>query len=410
VRRATGALLVAMLAACGEPDIMDGATLMLASHGAGNPTAAVHGDVAYFAWIETRDSVSDVYLRRVDGDGVSTPIRVNDIAGDAAPHEQAPPQVKVSAGGAVYVVWQNNRHIAGRRFPASNLRFARSLDGGRTFEPAIFVNDDAAGPPSSHTFQDLAVGGDGTIYISWIDGRERTRAESAPDAGAAGEHAHHAGGMPGSQVRVARSTDGGGTFGSGVVVHENVCPCCRTSLAVHGTRVAVSFRSSEGNLRDIVVAQSTDGGMTFGAPVRVHADSWQVESCPHAGASLAFDGDGRLHVVWYTGAEERQGLWYARTAGDASGFETPVPINTGGWIPVSQAKLAVDAAGDAWIAWDDRREKEPVVRLSRARGGRLQTMSGTFHGQSPALAAGAAVIIAWQRGDSAAARVLRTGG
>src|SRR5690606_27884878 len=102
---------------------------------------------AFAAWIETVDGESNVYIAEVNAAARGDRVRVNDIRGDAAPHDQAPPQVAVGPDGVIYVVWQNNTVIPGRRFPASNLRLARSLDGGRTFEPAIFVNDDALGTP-----------------------------------------------------------------------------------------------------------------------------------------------------------------------------------------------------------------------------------------------------------------------
>src|SRR5690606_15200860 len=161
-------------AACSSPAIPSH-DVQLASSGAGNPTVAVDepSRLAYAAWVES----NDVYLAVIDSTGNRTTVRVNDIPGDAAPHDQAPPQVALGPDRAVYVVWQNNTEIPGRRFPASNLRFARSLDGGRTFEPAIFVNDDAHDIPASHTFQDIAVADDGTILVSWIDGRARAQAE-----------------------------------------------------------------------------------------------------------------------------------------------------------------------------------------------------------------------------------------
>jgi DNA-binding beta-propeller fold protein YncE len=149
-----------------------GGVMTIAEQAAGNPTVAAdpRGGAGYVAWIRTADGASDVFLARLDGEGArGAPVRVNDRAGDAAPHEQAPAQVAVGPDGAVYVLWQNNTKIEGRRFPASDLRFARSTDGGRTFSPAVTVNDDAGGIPSSHTFHDVAVGADGTVWISWID-------------------------------------------------------------------------------------------------------------------------------------------------------------------------------------------------------------------------------------------------
>jgi hypothetical protein len=384
------ALLVCALAACGPAD--DGIVLVADEH-AGNPTVAADTANAYVAWIATVDSVSDVYFARIDGSGAGAPVRVNDVPGDAAPHEQAPPQVALAPDGTIHVVWQNNIHVPGRRFPASNLRSARSVDGGRTFEPAVFVNDDAAAAPASHTFQDIEVAEDGTVFVSWIDGRTRAHAEA---------HGGGDGALPGSEVRIARSTDGGRTFDAGTVVYHDVCQCCRTSLAVSGGRVAIAFRAAQDNIRDIVVVESRDGGVSFGAPVAVHRDGWQVESCPHAGASVDYDADGVLHVAWYTGADARQGLWYARAA-EGAGFETPVAVQVGGWVPVSQVKLAADEDGAVWLAWDDRREEQPVVKLAQMRGGRMERVRFTANGRSPAVSAGSGVSLAWQ--DGAAVRV-----
>lgn len=400
--------LTGLAAACAaaEPAAVD---VALADAGAGNPTIAVTADgAALAAWIETSHSGSNVYVARIDEHGQrGAAVRVNDVAGDAAPHDQAPPQVVADADGAVYVLWQNNTVIPGRRFPASDLRFARSLDGGETFEPAIFVNDDAGGMPASHTFQDIAVAADGTIYVSWIDGRERARAERQSHESAGAMHDAHAMSMPGSDVRIASSTDGGRTFSPGVVVHPDVCPCCRTSLAVGSDgMVAVAFRSATQNIRDIMVVRSSDGGHTFAEPVRVHEDGWVIDGCPHAGASLAFDSAGRTHIAWYTGAAERQGLWYA-VANDDGPFAEPVPIQTGGWVPVSQVKLTAAADGTVWLAWDDRRREQPEVSVARVSDGGMRTLGTTVPGHSPAIAGGArTVAVAWQNDSTAAARLL----
>lgn len=395
--------LLAILAGCSSPDFQ-GSDVALAGEGAGNPTVALGNatGTAFAAWIGTTESGSNVYIARIDSSGRSAPVRVNDIDGDAAPHDQAPPQVAVAPDGTIHVVWQNNTVVPGRRFPSSNLRFARSTNGGHSFEPAIFVNDDALGGPSSHTFQDMAVADNGTVYVSWIDGRARSSADAT-----AGEHDMHghSSHMPGSDVRVAKSTDGGLTFTSGVVVHRDVCPCCRTSLATGDDgAVAVAFRSATDNIRDILVVRSSDGGDTFSEPVRVHADGWRVDACPHAGASLAFADDGRIHIAWYTGAEARQGLWYARSNSDAS-FDQPVPLQTGDWVPVSQVKLAVADDGVVWIAWDDRRKEASAIKLATARAGEVTPVPVGIHGRSPAVAAEQIVVVGWQHDSGAAVRV-----
>ena len=57
---------------------------------------------------------------------------------------------------------------------------------------------------------------------------------------------------------------------------------------------------------DMVVASSTDGGKTFGSPVKIYDDGFQFKGCVHVGAPMAIDSEGTLHVAWYTGATERQ--------------------------------------------------------------------------------------------------------
>lgn len=424
---ARAALLLVGVAACSSASgEVPGPPVTLAERGAGRPTVAADDrtGAAYVAWVADSAGVPGVYLARVGADGApGAPVRVNDVPGDASAHDQAPPQVAVGPGGEVYVAWQKSTSVPGRAFAASDLRFARSDDGGRTFSPAVTVNDDAGGLPSSHTFHDLAVAPDGTVYVSWLDSRERdrARAERAPADGAApgghGGHGAHGArggeeGLPGSDVRVARSVDGGRSFGPNLVVDGGVCPCCRTSLAVGPDgAVYVAWRKVfEGDVRDVVVARQAPGEDRFSAPVRVHADGWVYPGCPHAGPSVAVDGAGRVHVAWYTGREGRQGLWYAAAEGDALHFGAPTALLTADWVPPSQARLSVRDDG-VWAAWEDRRKDEAKLVLGRLdSSGRIGGVAGgSVRGRLPDLvAAGPERVLAWE--DGGAVRVSRIGG
>jgi hypothetical protein len=148
------------------------------------------------------------------------------------------------------------------------------------------------------------------------------------------------------------------------------------------------------------VARSTDGGASFAAPVRVHQDQWVYPGCPHAGPSLAVDSAGTLHVVWYTGAEGRAGLYLVRSRDSGRTFDEPVKLNQGAaFVPVSHARLV--ASGDAvWIAWEDRAVAGGRVRLSRSGADGTVRLVGTLRGtgRSPAIAGGPTV--AWLAGDS----------
>ena len=393
------------------PRTIVGDAVVVSTTVTGNPTAALGADgTGWVAWIASEHGMANVFAARLDSAGLAGDgIRVNDVAGDAAPHEQAPARIGVGPEGNVYVVWQNNTRVEGRRFPASDLRLARSTDGGRSFEPARTVNDDEGGVPSSHTFHDLLVAPDGTVWVSWIDSRARDAARAASE-GAHGGHGGHAhDGLPPSEIRVARSVDGGRTFGPSRVVDTGPCPCCRTAMAAgpDGTLYVAWRKEFAGSIRDVVVARLAAGAAAFGPPVRVHRDEWEFPACPHAGPALAVDGDGRLHVGWYTGREGWQGLWLARSDDGGRSFDPPVALRTGEDVPPSTVSLAA-VHGTVLAAWDGRAAGGARVEMGVVgEDGRLRPVERPFAGRLPVLAsAGGAALLAWHEGETArAARV-----
>jgi hypothetical protein len=399
VATAVVAAAVLPLGACRDAaggGVVAGTVVTVAADSASNPTVAADpGDGrVHVAWVGVEDGRHAVLVAAL-GEEEADPrkaVRANDIPGDVAPHLQASAQVAVGPEGNVYVLWQNNTPVEGRRFPASDLRLAVSTDGGRSFSAAITVNDDAGGPPSSHTFHDLTIADDGTVLVSWIDSRERDAAVAAGR-----------GDVPGSEIRVARSLDGGRSFGSSVVVDAGSCPCCRTSVAVAPDgAVYVAWRKIfPGEVRDVVVARAEPGSLVFGEPVRVHDDGWVFPGCPHAGPSLAVADDGTLLVGWYTGKEGRQGLWYASSSDGARSFSSPIPVLTDDFVPPSQLRLAT-GGGRVWAAWDDRRTETPRVRVAAgAVGERLRSAPGAVAGTDPEIAATAAgAVVAWLDGGA----------
>jgi len=385
-------------AAAPAPELSD--AVVLAATGGSNPTVAIdpRTGAGYVVWVETTDRGSNVLLVRMNGEDASELIRVNDLEGDAAPHLQAPPRVVVGPDGTIHVAWQNNTPIPGRMYPASDLRFARSTDGGRTFEPALTVNDDAGGVPASHTFHDLIVTDGGDVIVSWLDGR-RSAASVPLEAG----HATHseASDILGPELRVARSRDGGRTFGPSHVADVDACPCCRTDLAAgpDGSLYVGWRKIFPGEIRDVVVARSVDGGAHWEEPVRVHADDWVFPGCPHAGPAVAVDHEGTVHVAWYTGKEGGAGLYYARSSNGGRDFSTPDPLVAPGRVPPSQVDLTVAPDGRLWGVWEHRTGEVQSWLISTGSVGPRSARE--IRGTHPALGVGPREsLVAWLRGDS----------
>ncbi len=228
-------------------------------------------------------------LTSFDGaDGFPQRVRVNDIAGEVASHGENSPRLFMRSRSEVYCLWQARIGESG----GSVLRLARSADWGETFAKSVLVDP---GAPASQAFATLHVSPRGDVYVAWLDGRER-----------GGGHAGT------SALYLARSANRGRSFEASVRVSGNVCPCCRPSLAFAGERtVHVAFRGVTGDhVRDILIATSEDGGVSWSEPVRVAEDNWRIHGCPHSGASLAVLGR-RLFVSWYTVRAGRGAIYYA---------------------------------------------------------------------------------------------------
>jgi hypothetical protein len=403
-----------ILAGCSSgEDVASNEVHTLVEGGASNPTVAVDpsGDFLV-AWVAMSSTGGDVHLARVGADGVprGEHVRVNDLAGDADPHEQAPAQVVAGKNEEVFVLWQKTTDAPWLDFGGADLRLAKSSDGGGTFAPAITVNDNPRESPARISFHNLAVASDGTVYASWIDARVRDLVREVAYRQGANATAHEGHAEPGTEMRIAVSHDGAVTFGPSLIVDGDTCPCCRTSLALGGGgEIYVAWRKIfAGGIRDIVVARSTDGGVSFAAPRPVHRDGWEFPGCPHAGPSLAVDDSGRLHVAWYTGREGRQGLWYVFSDDRGETFSEPSPILTDAWVPPSQARLAA-YGGEVWVAWDDLRQSVRRVRLARIEEGRVSDIAFEGVGQSPSVALGTrGGLLAWHDGESV--RVMAFGG
>ncbi len=360
------------------------------------PTVAVDASVnkMYIAFFRKEADVTGVFLahKDIDGDVWSTPIRVSNPADEASAHGQAPAQVEAGPKGNVYVVWTNSIPVEGRRFPASNLLFARSEDGGQTFTPQKAINSDAGEFPAGHTFHDMTVGPDGTIYVSWLDSRDKYRATAQQYAkplvrtASLGLHEHSAiTHEPGTQVWVASSTDQGDSFSEGTVVAKETCQCCRTSIMVAEDGIIyVAWRHIfPGTERDMALAHSIDGGKTFSKPHRIFADHWSIEGCPHSGPSLVIDASGIFHAAWYTGEESRPGLYYS-TSDDGITFSEPTVLVKD--VGVSQIQLAGHGRSKVWLTWENKKAKGIQIGYSED-GEPLTTLDSLLPANStPALA------------------------
>lgn len=331
---------------------------------AAEPAAAAAPDgTVYVTWVEHRGKEADVWLAHFDGEGrrLGQPARVNPKVGGATAWRGDAPTVAVSAEGTLYVGWTARDEAAEH---AATLYLSASRDGGNSFAAPSKVNDDAK--PGVHGMHSLAVSGDGRVYVAWLDERDLEPVEADPAQ--APSHMHT---ESNRVVYFATSADGGRTFSPNRRVAGEVCPCCKTSLAVgEGGRVYVGWRQVlNGNFRHIAVAASDDGGQTFASASIVSDDRWEVQGCPVSGPALAAGAGGSLRVLWYTAGEAgRPGLYWSESVDGGRTFSPRrVLFETGGR---GTPALLKGAGGALTAVWEGVDGAAPATMRARLDGDR----------------------------------------
>lgn len=288
---------------------------------------------------------ANVYLHKFDGGGksVGEKVRINPEAGQATAWRGDPPSISVGADNAIYVVWSVRAHSAAGH--GSNINLSVSRDGGKTFAAPVKVNDDAL--PAVHGMSSLAVDKNGRVYVAWLDERYLKKAEKPKVEGEQHKHTED-----NREVYTAVSNDGGKSFLPNKKLAQDVCPCCKTSLAVApDNRVYVSWRQVlPGDFRHIAVASSEDGGVNFTAPVIVSDDQWEIAACPVSGAPLLTTANNNLKIVWFTGGASGAPGLYESESNDGGKTFAPRHLLSEG-LDFGTPSLLPDEAGNYKAVW-----------------------------------------------------------
>ncbi|MCE3224602.1 MAG: uncharacterized protein K0S58_2782 [Nitrospira sp.] len=303
------------------------------------------------AWMEEDKDVRSVLFARSTAPGgpMGAPVRVN--RPEDVPYWRQEAPALVLQGDEVFVTWGLTHPKSTPQQPlATELRLSRSIDGGRTFLPSVLVNDDSG--VIQHTFDALHRDAEGRLHLAWIDGRDGKK-------------------DPGTYV--ARSLDHGQTVAKNLKVDESTCVCCRTAVTSGPDgMVYVAWRKIfEENVRETVVARSTDHGDTFEPAVIVGHDRWVFPACPHRPASMGVDRQGRLYVVWYTeGTDEVPAVYIASSDDRGHTFSEKRKLNVAKNTFPDHPQIAVDQEGRLVVVWEEQApvKRDVVVSVSTDRG------------------------------------------
>lgn len=221
--------------------------------GAMCPDAVNQGGVVHVVYGETQSA----WYTRYGSDGR---VRVNSKGGSVHAGGERGPKIAVS-NGTISVVWQDDY----RQGP--KVWFARSTDGGKSFEPQRNLIDGKT-PGLDH----IAVAAAGNLVaVFWLDGR----GGQDPDAPVT------------STIWYSLSRDGGKTFGANQGVYSTdkmrACACCSFAVSMTADgKATIAYRSGIKNVRDIWLATGNVGINSFTLKP-VSSSGWVLTECPMDG-------------------------------------------------------------------------------------------------------------------------------
>lgn len=263
-----------------------------------------------------------------DGKSWSEPVRISDMS-EAVQGDENETKVAFGADGKVYAAWAVPGDEGNKM--KGNIRFSMMTASG-TFAPSRILNE----VPNAARFPWLDVSPDGTVFVGWLDRRVDNPAPR--------------------QVYLSRISPTGELLTENYKIGDDACECCRLTMAFAdgGKTVYVAYRlKPKNNIRNIVVRKSTDGGATFGDPVVVSDDGWEIKGCPHSGAVMDTDAKGNLHIIWYTYGQnaDESGIYYSASTDGGLSFAPRMLVHAAAGPEVLRSYLAVGQKENLYMAW-----------------------------------------------------------
>lgn len=286
----------------------------------------------------------------------------------------------------VYATW--TKFVGGKGFGNDQILFARSTDGGATFSNPQPIspahNNNSVGGRQGSA---VKVGPDGTVYVVWLDTVNKQSVERLAIS--------HDGGktFPVNNITVATVTDDAVNPAPGSSFRQDARTFPSFSIAPDDTLyVAWSNRTGDPTSGHavVMVTKSTNGGLTWSAPV-VAGD---VSGRSAFFASVAADPNGKVDVVFQamddkaTGTAPGAGVvsydaYFTQSTDGGASWSSPLKISTAPSDPDGSSTNSLGAqflgdyitavadsrGGGVFAVWTDSRNAMSCAAVDAFRAG-----------------------------------------
>ena len=139
----------------------------------------------------------------------------------------------------------------------------------------------------------------------------------------------------------------GNTPGPEMLIDGRVCDCCQTSAAMTSDGPVVVYRNrTSDEIRDIYIARLVDGEWTEGRPVS--DDGWEIAGCPVNGPVVVADGS-IVAVAWFSAPDDVARVKVAFSDDGGATFGVPKVVDDG--LPMGRVGLVLTSDGGAIVSW-----------------------------------------------------------
>ena len=268
----------------------------------------------YLSWIEKNEGKASLKFSSLDNEQWSEPS-------------------VIATGTTWFVNWADYPMIAtnGKQFVAHfldksgestyayDVKLTTSDDKGNTWLGPRVLHDDKK--QAEHGFVTLLPYGD-KFFVTWLDGRNTVmEGMKAMD--------HHEG-HHGSMSLRAAIMDAKGTKINEWELDNKTCDCCQTSAAITTNGPVVVYRDrSDAEIRDMSIVRLLDGQWT--EPKTIHSDNWKIAGCPVNGPRVVAEGNN-LAVAWFSAASDTSHVNVIFSTDGGATFGKPIRVDEGNAI------------------------------------------------------------------------------
>jgi len=225
---------------------------------------------------------------------------------------------------------------------AYDVMLTTSQDEGNTWSEPKSVHDDAK--QTEHGFVSILPYGE-NFLVAWLDGRNTVM------EGMENHEGHH-----GQMSIRAAVVDINGVKSNEWELDSRTCDCCQTGTALTDNGPVVIYRDrSDEEIRDMSIVRFVDGQWT--EPKTIYDDNWKIAGCPVNGPRVDAIGNN-LAIAWFSSPEGNASVRVIFSTDGGATFGEPVKLDEG--KAIGRVDVVMLDNDNAMVSWMEGAEIKAV--------------------------------------------------